>query len=341
MRLLAMLVLALCALVVVASVVLKVGAELSLDREFRHTEATAALPLVGEARSGLVRIPAGGHEFRARVAGLGGDGPAVLLLHGFPETSAMWTPLIDALAAAGYRVVAFDQRGYSPGARPSDVGDYALDTLAADVLAVADAVGFERFHLVGHDWGCVVGWTVVAREARVESWTAVSIPHPRATFASGDEIPAYIRFFVQPQLPEAVLAFGGLRMLHAAYAAETPDEQRAEYADVFSEPGALTGALAWYRALVASRSDPESVGPVDRPTLFLYGTREFYAAGDAPERTGALVTSPYESLALDADHWVIEQQPAATVAAILGHIDAHRAPASAGAAPEPVLQETP
>ena len=91
-----------------------------------------------------------------------GTGDPVILLHGFPETSAMWTPLIEAAASDGFRVVAFDQRGYSPGARPDDVAAYAVPALVDDVLAVADALGFQRFHLVGHDWGCVVGWSVAS-----------------------------------------------------------------------------------------------------------------------------------------------------------------------------------
>ena len=95
------------------------SARMTLDRSFSYTRAAGALPSLGPATgSGLVQIAADGFSFRARVAGLDGDGPGLILLHGFPESSIMWTPLLERAAEAGFRVVAFDQRGYSPGARP-------------------------------------------------------------------------------------------------------------------------------------------------------------------------------------------------------------------------------
>ena len=90
-------------------------------------------------------------EFLARVAGMHNKGHGVILLHGFPESSIMWQPLMDSVAAEGFRVVAFDQRGYSPNARPAGKNAYKTDLLVSDVLAVADQVGFDTFHLVGHD----------------------------------------------------------------------------------------------------------------------------------------------------------------------------------------------
>src|SRR5207244_639881 len=87
----------------------------------------------------------------------------VLLLHGFPQTSFSWRNQLVALAVAGYRAVAPDQRGYSPGARPADVGEYRVERLVGDVLGFADALGVERFHLVGHDWGGAVAWQVAGR----------------------------------------------------------------------------------------------------------------------------------------------------------------------------------
>ena len=102
-------------------------------------------------------VRANGMVFTCRRAGPA-TGEPVILLHGFPETSHMWSGLLPALAAAGYRCIAPDQRGYSEGARPEGVEHYATTALVADVLAIADAEGFDRFHLIGHDWGAVVGW---------------------------------------------------------------------------------------------------------------------------------------------------------------------------------------
>lgn len=325
-----------CMLVVFCSVGLKVGSELSLDRDFQHSAATSALPAVGEVSDGLVQIPTDRGVFRARVAGLAGDGPAVVLLHGFPETSAMWIPLIDALAAAGYRVLAFDQRGYSPGARPEELAAYAPLELVADVGAVATATGFGDFHLVGHDWGCIIGWIVAASDERVLSWVPVSIPHPRATWGEATgEPPAYVKFFGEPGLPEAFLTFNDLAVLRALYADGTPDVQRAEYQAVFSEPGAMTAALNWYRAILAGgMAAAEDVTAIDVPTTFLFGEREIYVSGEALPRNRKLVTGPYQEIELDADHWVIEQQPEETVAAVLAHLATWRSEGEAEAAAE-------
>ena len=133
-----------------------------------HAERTAHLPLFdrteGASQDGLVRIRANGMTFRARVAGsenVSGDG--VILLHGFPETSIMWEPLLKKLGKAGYRAIAFDQRGYSPGARPQMQSEYTKGKLANDVIAIADAAGFRKFHVIGHDFGGAIAWTVADR----------------------------------------------------------------------------------------------------------------------------------------------------------------------------------
>nr|WP_325265914.1 alpha/beta hydrolase [uncultured Rhizobium sp.] len=106
------------------------------------------------------------------------EGETVLLLHGFPQFADSWAEVAVALAKAGYRAIAIDQRGYSAGARPETVRDYAVDDLVADVLAIAIALGLERFHLAGHDWGGIVAWSLAARYPdRLQSLSIVSTPH--------------------------------------------------------------------------------------------------------------------------------------------------------------------
>jgi pimeloyl-ACP methyl ester carboxylesterase len=108
-------------------------------------------------------------------------GEPVVLLHGFPETARMWTTLMERLADEGYHCLAPDQRGYSPGTRPGDVDRYNYEDLATDVQGLAAAARFERFHLVGHDRGAIVGWAQLAiDDKRIRSWTSLSIPHYRA-----------------------------------------------------------------------------------------------------------------------------------------------------------------
>jgi pimeloyl-ACP methyl ester carboxylesterase len=157
-----------------------------------------------------LQLPARGLAFDALAAGPP-TGELVVLLHGFPQTSACWTQLLETLAAAGYRAVAPDQRGYSPGARPTTVSAYRLPELVADVVAIADRLDAETFHLVGHDWGGVVAWRLAGHQPeRVATLTAVSTPHPRAfarALVAGTQglRSAYIPVFRLPRLPELLL----------------------------------------------------------------------------------------------------------------------------------------
>ena len=153
-------------------------------------------------------LSANGMTFRCREAGPEGGEP-VILLHGFPETSHMWLPLMERLAGEGYRCLAPDQRGYSPGARPEGIENYRYQDVAGDVVALADAAGFDRFHLVGHDWGAGCGWVVVAlTPGRLLSWTSLSTPHVgafgRAIRNDPDQAnrSQYITFFQTPGVAE-------------------------------------------------------------------------------------------------------------------------------------------
>ena len=154
------------------------GAQMSLDRSYAHTKAAAQLrDFADNDADGVVRIATSRGDFRARIAGFqdSGERPLVVLLHGFPVTSAMWIDLIASLSEAGYRVVAFDQRGYSPAVRPQVVSEYAVPQLVADVFAVADAAGGGPFHLVGHDWGAAVGWGVGGVTSGVPLFSSASL----------------------------------------------------------------------------------------------------------------------------------------------------------------------
>ncbi|MGH0028905.1 MAG: alpha/beta fold hydrolase [Myxococcota bacterium] len=323
--------LALLALLVGVPLGVWLGARASLDGERRHAAATRALPLLSpDTDRGLVRVAANGFTFRARVAGLGGDGPGLVLLHGWPETSIMWEPLLARAAEAGFRVVAFDQRGYSPGARPTGTAAYAVAGLVDDLMAVADAAGFERFHLVGHDWGSIVGWAAAARRPdRVASWASLSIAHPGALRdpESPPSTPLYVRLFRAPGVAESFLGFGGRLAMHRVLYAGMSDAHRAEYDAVFAEPGALTATLEWYRALDPAAPDMTRLGPVRQRVLYVYGEHDipvFVNAG-VQERLPAFVEGPFERIALDAGHWLIEEQEAIVVDALMEHLATARA----------------
>lgn len=275
-------------------------------------------------------ISANGFTFRCRESGPHGGEP-VILLHGFPESSRMWTPLMPVLADLGYRVLAPDQRGYSPGARPEGIESYRYANLASDVVAMADAVGFERFHLVGHDWGAGAGWAVVARyPARVASWAALSVPHVaafgRAIREDEDQAKrsTYITFFQEPGVAEAALSADGFAGLKNVWSASS-DEEKADYLALFSQPGALTGALNWYRGSRGIDPDDPDVqfGEVTTPSLLIWGNRDQAIGRKGVEDAAAYMKGPYTFVELDAGHWLIQEKPGEVIAAVTRHLKAN------------------
>jgi pimeloyl-ACP methyl ester carboxylesterase len=292
-----------------------------------HVAQTEALPLFTPKRDGLVRIRASSMEFRARVKGFernpGGEG--VILLHGFPETSIMWEPLMDRLAGEGFRVVAFDQRGYSPGARPWRVSAYTSGRLAADVVAIAHAVGFERFHVVGHDFGGAIAWIAADRFPQaVMSVTSLSTPHP-AALAEALETPAaqwadssYVLLYRLPWLPELVLGFNRASYLQRLRWQLLPPEQVEEYKRVFGEPGALRGALNWYRAFEFDSHDP--LGKTTQPALYIWGNEDGAFGRVAANKTANYVDGPFRQHSLKAGHQLILEAPDQVVSAVLSHL---------------------
>jgi pimeloyl-ACP methyl ester carboxylesterase len=222
-----------------------------------------------------ISVKAGGFTFTGFSKGPS-DGRPVLLLHGFPQTSWSWHRQLDALGDAGFRAVALDQRGYSPGARPEDTASYHIDFLVSDVLELADALGMDKFDLVGHDWGGMVAWVTGARHPeRLRTLTVLSTPHPTAfgsaiASSEGDQKQrsSYISVFRQEGVAERALlgedgSGDGLRTLFAASGLATDDVP--VFVEAMSQPGALTAALNWYRATeVDSMHD---VGQVAVPTM--------------------------------------------------------------------------
>lgn len=327
--------LTLVAICVGAVLVIWLGAVASLDYDRSYSAAVSELPSFSAADSAgsevrLTRIAIGDMEFRARVAGFGGRQGNVILLHGFPETSAMWSPLIALLAGAGYQVVAFDQRGYSPGARPESVADYAMDKLTADVFDIADTVGFDEFHLIGHDWGSGVGWAMVLADSpRVTTWTSLSIPH---IMAYGEAIASdpdqqdrssYILFFVTPWIPETIFTFNDLNLLRTAIYPEHAPEIRDEYLALFKEPGALTAALNWYRAGTVGSAIVEVDPMVEIPVLFIWGNEDQVIGATALEVQRDYFSGPFTEIELAAGHWLMESQANTIGAAVLHHLSEH------------------
>ncbi|HET7722084.1 MAG TPA: alpha/beta hydrolase [Acidimicrobiales bacterium] len=267
-------------------------------------------------------IDAGGLTFDALVAGPDA-GEVVLLLHGFPQSASMWRPQLEALAGAGYRAVAFDQRGYSPGARPAQVEQYKIGHLVDDALAVA---GPEPFHVVGHDFGAVVAWHLAAKlPERIRTLTALSVPHPLA-FATALASPAsdqrskssYIGFFRMDDVAEEVLLGGGLEVMLAESAYPGDIDERVA---AMSEPGALTGALNWYRAIDFDLV--RGVHGITVPTLYVWSTGDVALAREGAEATRRHVDGPYRFEVLQGvSHWIPEEVPEELNRLLLEHLSA-------------------
>ncbi|MEX0786791.1 MAG: alpha/beta hydrolase [Dehalococcoidia bacterium] len=275
-------------------------------------------------------IEANGLTFRAREHG---DGTPVLLLHGFPETSRMWEPLMERLAAEGFHCLAPDQRGYSPGARPEGESAYRYTEMASDVFAFMDAMGWERAHLIGHDWGAAAGWAAVGTTPeRVLSWVPMSVPHLRA-FGTAireneeqQQKSGYINFFRQVGTAETVLSANDFQALRDLYKATHAQDEIDEYISVLSQEGALTAALNWYRGsegIRPDRDDGAQWGPVAVPALLIWGNQDMAIGRDATLACAQHMTGPYELLELDCGHWIAQEAFDQIAGPIVEHLKKH------------------
>lgn len=248
------------------------------------------------------------------------DAPVAVLLHGWPQDRTAWDRVTPLLVDGGLRVLAPDQRGYSPSARAPGTAAYRMPELVADVLALLDQAGVARADLVGHDWGGSVAWAFAERHPeRLHSLTVLSTPHHRAlawAFRHGAQARRswYMAAFQVPVLPELVLR-RTLPVVLRRSGLPAPDAQR--YAARFREPGAASASLAWYRALPMSLRSNASGNPEETsgsrritvPTTYVWGRHDPALGRAAAERTGRYVASDYRFVELDAGHWLPETHP--------------------------------
>ncbi len=265
------------------------------------------------------------------------DGPLVLLLHGFPEFWLGWRAQIPALAAAGFRVWAPDQRGYNRSDAPPDVAAYTLDRLVDDAVALLDAAGADRARVVGHDWGAVVAWGLAVREPeRVERLAILNVPHPVA-FRRFLRRPSaqwlrswYIGFFQLPVLPEVALRRWGAAGLRATSAPGTfSDADLARYRRAWARPGAARGMLAWYRAAARHGLGDGALDPTVRPpTLILWGDADAALDARLADRSLALCADGRLRRFPGVSHWVQHEAANAVNAELLAFLGAPRAEAT-------------
>jgi len=254
------------------------------------------------------------------------DGRVVIALHGFPEDRHCWERITPSLTEAGYRVLAPDQRGYSPSARPVGRRSYIASNLNRDVLALADSVGADRFDVVGHDWGGFVAWDLAARHPdRIRSVTSLSTPHPQAArdamLHSTQLLHSwYMGFFQLPWVPEKVLGWrGGNQGAQVLQRAGLDEATAKRYAVRLATPGAMTGPLNWYRAF--------PLGPRDRtpnvgvPALYVWSDGDRFLTRAAAEGTANYMTGPYRfEVLVGQNHWLPTNAAAQIAPLLLGHL---------------------
>ena len=252
------------------------------------------------------------------------DGTPVVLLHGFPQRASAWNTVAKDLHGRGLRTYATDQRGYSPGARPRSRFAYGMAALTSDIIALFDAIGPGPVHLVGHDWGAAIAWSVAGNHPdRISSLTAVSVPHPgafiRSMVTSGQALKSYyMALFQIPVLPERVLAAGRADALlrKGGMTAEMVEQFHTEIVDY----GALRGGLGYYRSVF--RASPGQLGEqITVPTTYVWSDGDVALGRKGAEINHRWMAGPYElDIFEGASHWLLDERPAQLAASIIQRI---------------------
>mgnify|MGYP001551085551 CR=1 FL=1 len=254
------------------------------------------------------------------------DGIPVVLLHGFPQRASSWAAVSEHLHAAGLRTYAPDQRGYSPGARPKSRFGYGAAGLTSDIVALIEAIDSGPVHLVGHDWGSAVAWSVAGNHPDlISSFTAVSVPHPgafmRSMLSSLQVFKSYyMGLFQLPFLPEWMLGSGrGDKLLRAGGMTK---EMVATFHTEIVDYGALPGGLGYYRSMfkVAPKAFGKKVGV---PTTYIWSDDDIALGRKGAEINERWVTGPYEfEIFKGASHWLPDERPAELAASIIKRVRA-------------------
>lgn len=249
-----------------------------------------------------------------------GSGPLVVLLHGFPEIWYTWRRIIPALVRAGFRVAAPDMRGYNLSDKPKGVAAYGVRTLADDIAGLVQALGAERASVVGHDWGAGVAWSfAMAHPDELDRLVILNGPHP-TRMLEGLRRPSqmvkswYMFVFLLPKLAEVLLPLDDYALLTKAFINDPirrgayTEADLAIYREAWSQPGAITSMVNYYRAMPYPSLRME-VTPIHAPTLVLWGDRDAYLGPDLAVPPEKLVPNARVEHVADASHWIQHDQP--------------------------------
>jgi len=244
-----------------------------------------------------------------------------MLLHGFPEFWYGWHRQIEPLAAAGFRVIVPDQRGYNLSCKPAGAAAYALTDLVSDVIAIADQLGQEKISIAGHDWGAAVAWSVaLLHPQRIAKLAVLNVPHPSVMRRFLSTRPRqvlrswYMFFFQLPWLPEALFSafnyrIGARALLRSSRLGAFSDEDLAQYRAAWSQTGAVTAMVNWYRALLRTRAKfPDKIVRV--PTRILWGERDAFLLTEMAHESLRYCTNADLLTFANASHWLQHEEPA-------------------------------
>lgn len=244
------------------------------------------------------------------------SGPPVVLLHGFPEMWRCWIRQLPALVEAGCRVIIPDQRGYNLSDKPKGVKNYRISTLVDDIIGLIDALEYEKVNLVGHDWGAVVAWMLASKyPQRLHRLSIMNVPHPAVMkrFLQRDleqlRRSWYVFFFQLPWLPEAGMRAndwrGAVRALRGSGKIHTfTDEDIEKYKEAWSQSGAMTAMINWYRAAVLYQRPMLKDPCIKVPTLMMWGMQDFALSHRMARPSMDYVKEGNLILFPEATHWV-------------------------------------
>lgn len=258
------------------------------------------------------------------------DGEPIIFLHGFPDFWYGWHHQIPYFAEKGFRVIVPDQRGYNLSDKPKDIMDYKISTLARDIVGLMDALGYEKVHLVGHDWGAAVAWWVATMfPERLMSLNILNVPYPSIMlthFRKGNLSQLtkswYIFFFQLPVLPETLIeAMGydqfGAGIQRTANPGSFSADDLVLYRAAWSQPGAMRAMINWYRALArtmlgnTTRTDTARPTPtISVPTQILWGEQDKFLGRELAEASIEIVTHGELVIFPKSSHWIQHDEPA-------------------------------
>ncbi len=259
------------------------------------------------------------------------DGEVVLFLHGYPEFWYSWRKQLNFFADKGYRAIAPDQRGYNLSDKPEGIDAYQLDKLAGDIAGLIDALGVDQVNLVGHDWGSLVTWWTATRyPEKLKTITTINAPHPYVMLDNlessvGQLLKSWYALFYQiPGVPEQVMSQDNFARLKASLLGSIPgsftDEDLTKHVEAWSQPGALTNMVNWYRALIQRRPERIPGLKIPAPALVIWGVHDIYLGQEMASRNADLCMDCRIVYFENNTHWVVDEEPDAINQLILEHV---------------------